>query len=376
MKNLKLTKIVVTVGPAIENPKVLSEIIREGGDVFRFNLKHNTPQWHSNFLKKLKTVAKEAKKMVATIFDLPSSNYKPFRSLLAKLEKEIDFLAVSLIKKPEEIEKIKKANFDARIIAKIETKEATENFEEILNVSDAIMVARGDLGINIPLEKIPYFQKEIVRKCLEKGKPVIVATQMLKSMTDHPLPTRAEVSDVANAVLDYADALMLSEETSIGKYPQRAVSMMAKIATFWERKRNPPFGIDFEIDHQTKAVCYSAYRMWQTPFCQKEKIKAFLVLTKGGMTAQMLSRLRPTLPIVAVTNDKFLARRLALVFGIFPVYLKGEIYKKRTPADIKKLLDIVKKEGFATSGEKVILIYSEDWKSEGKTSVIRVQEIP
>jgi len=376
MKNLKLTKIVVTVGPAIENPKVLSEIIREGGDVFRFNLKHNTPQWHKKFLKKLKITAKRTNKTIATIFDLPSSDYKPFKSLLNQIEKEIDFLAISLIKRPEEIEKIKKENFKAKIIAKIETKEAIEKFEEILNVSEALMVARGDLGVNIPLEKIPYFQKEIVKKCLEKGKPVIVATQMLKSMTEHPLPTRAEVSDVANAILDYADALMLSEETSIGRYPQKAVSMMAKIATFWERKRDPPYGINFEIDHQTKAVCYSAYQMWQTPFCQRAKIKAFLVLTKGGMTAQMLSRLRPKIPIIAITDDKYLAKRLALVFGVFPFYLKFDIYKKKGVADIKKLLAIVKKEGFAKSGEKVILIYAEDWKSKGQTSVIRVQEIP
>jgi pyruvate kinase len=376
MKNLKLTKIVVTVGPAIENPKVLSEIIREGGDVFRFNLKHNTPQWHKKFLKKLKIAVKRTNKTIATIFDLPSPDYKPFKNLLSQIEKEIDFLAISLIKGPEEIEKIKKANFKARIIAKIETKEAIEKFEEILNVSDALMVARGDLGVNIPLEKIPYFQKEIVKKCLEKGKPVIVATQMLKSMTEHPLPTRAEVSDVANAILDYADALMLSEETSIGKYPQKAVSIMAKIATFWERKRNLPYGINFEIDHQTKAVCYSAYQMWQTPFCQRAKIKAFLVLTKGGMTAQMLSRLRPKIPIIAITDDKYLAKRLSLVFGVFPFYLKIDVYKKKGVADIKKLLAIVKKEGFAKSGEKVILIYAEDWKSKGQTSVIRVQEIP
>jgi pyruvate kinase len=376
MKNLKLTKIVVTVGPAIEHPKVLSEIIREGGDVFRFNLKHNTPQWHKKFLKKLKIAAKRTNKTIATIFDLPSPDYKPFKNLLNQIEKEIDFLAISLIKRPEEIEKIKRENFKARIIAKIETKEAIEKFEEILNVSDAVMVARGDLGVNIPLEKIPYFQKEIVKKCLEKGKPVIVATQMLKSMTEHPLPTRAEVSDVANAILDYADALMLSEETSIGKYPQKAVSMMAKVATFWERKRDPPYGINFEIDHQTKAVCYSAYQMWQTPFCQRAKIKAFLVLTKGGMTAQMLSRLRPKIPIIAITDDKYLAKRLALVFGVFPFYLKIDIYKKKGVADIKKLLAIVKKEGFAKSGEKVILIYAEDWKSKGQTSVIRVQEIP
>lgn len=373
---MKLTKIVVTVGPAIEKEKILYRVIKSGANVFRFNLKYNTPQWHRKMLLLVRSCAKKAKKTIATIFDLPKSDLKTVKKFLPYITKEVDFLALSLIKNEKEIEAIKKFNLRAKIIAKIETDQAVKNFEGILDKSEAIMVARGDLGKHIPLEKIPYYQKKIIKRCIEKGKPVITATQLLKTMTDKPFPTRAEISDIANAVLDYTDAVMLSEETAVGKYPVKAVLTMAKVVKFWEKERPPVSGFEFEIDHQTKAVCYSAYQMWLTPFCQRAKIRAFLVLTKGGMTAQMLSRLRPKLPIVAITNDKFLARRLSLVFGVFPFYLDFDIYKKKGAKDIKKLLEIVKKEGFAQSGEKVILIYAEDWKSKGKTNVIRIQEIP
>jgi pyruvate kinase len=351
-------------------------MIKNGVDVFRFNLKHNNPQWHRKTLSLVRSCAKKMEKTVATLFDLPQSDLKTFKNFLPFITKEVDFLGLSLIKSEKEIEAIKKFKLTTKIVAKIETDQALKNFEKILNKAEAIMVARGDLGKHIPLEKVPYYQKKIIKKCIEKGKPVITATQMLKSMTENPFPTRAEISDIANAVLDYTDAVMLSEETAIGKYPIEAISIMRKVVEFWEKERPPVSEIDFEIDHQTKAICFSAYQMWKTPFCQKEKIKAFLVVTKGGMTAQMLSRLRPNLPIIAFTNDIFLAKRLSLVFGVFPIFLREESYKKRGPADIKKLLDIAKKEGFVKRGEKVILIYSEDWESEGKTTVLRIQEIP
>jgi pyruvate kinase len=373
---MKLTKIVATVGPAIENEKILSQMIKNGVDVFRFNLKHNDPRWHRKILSLVIICAKKLNKVVATIFDLPHSDLKTFKKFLPYIKRDVDFLALSLIRIPKEIEAIKRFKLKTKIIAKIETDQAIKNFEKILENSEAIMVARGDLGKHIPLEKVPYYQKKIIKRCIEKGKPVITATQMLKSMTENPFPTRAEISDIANAILDYTDAVMLSEETAIGKYPLEALLTMVRVVEFWEKERQSVSGIDFEIDHQTKAVCYSAYQMWQTPFCQGSKIKAFLVLTKGGMTAQMLSRLRPKIPIIAITDDKYLAKRLALVFGVFPFYLKFDLYKKKEIKDIKKLLEILKKEGFAKSGEKVILIYAEDWKSKGQTSVIRIQEVP
>jgi len=373
---MKLTKIVATIGPATESEKIIQKLIKEGVDVFRFNLKHNHPRWHLKMLRKVNMIAKKMKKIISTLFDIPQSDINTVKKFLPYITKDVDFLALSLIESEKEIETIQKLKLHTKIIGKIETDKAIKNFEKILQRSQAIMVARGDLGKNIPFEKVPYYQKMIIKKCLEKGKPVITATQMLKSMTDNPSPTRAEVSDVANAVLDYTDAVMLSEETAIGKYPVEAVSTMAKIVEFWERQRPVVSGINFELDHQTKAVCYSAYQMWKINIIQKEKIKAFVVITKGGMSVQMLSRLRPTLPIIAITNDSLLLRRLSLVYGVFPYYLPETPYKKRSPSDIKKMLLLVEKEGFAKSGDKIILIYSEDWKHEGKTNIVRVQEIP
>jgi len=372
---MRLTKIVVTVGPAIEDEKILCEILEEGNGIFRFNLKHSNLDWHKKFLNLLKRCSKKTKKEFTTIFDLPDSNLKTLKKFFPLIKKDADFLAISLIKSAKEIERIKKIKINSKIIAKIETNKALDNFEEILKISEAIIVARGDLANYVPLEKIPYYQKKIIKRCLEEGKPVIVATQMLKSMTEYPSPTRAEISDIANAILDYTDAVMLSEETAIGKYPLKAVKVMSKVVEFWEKERPEVLGVNFKIDHQAKAVCFSAYQLWKSEFCQEGKIKAFLVLTKGGLTVQMLSRLRPKIPIIAVTNDRFLAKRLILVFGVFPFYMKGEIYKKRGPKDIKKLLNLAKDYKFAKKGEKIIIIYNEDWKTFGKTSILRIQEI-
>ena len=275
--------------------------------------------------------------------------------------------------------KIKEFSLSAKILAKIETKEALAHFEEILNCSDGIMVARGDLGEEIPFEEVPYYQKKFIERCLELGKPVIVATQMLESMIKNPLPTRAEASDVANSILDYTDAVMLSGETALGRYPLKAVSVMEKICRFWEKKRPPVSGFNFKLIHQTSAVCYSAYQMWLSPFCQREKIRAFVLLTKKGMSAHMLSRLRPDIPILALTPDKKLRDRLSLLYGISPLIFeegKEDFYRKRNSVDIKKILTYAKKNNQLKKGEKVILLYAEDWGTLGKTNIIRIQEVP
>ena len=240
------------------------------------------------------------------------------------------------------------------------------------------MVARGDLGKEIPLEEVPYYQKKIIRSCVEKGKPIIVATEMLESMIFSPLPTRAEVSDVANSVLDYTDGVMLSAETAIGKHPKEAVLMAEKICRFWEKNRPPIKDFNFEITNQTAAVCYSAYQLYLSPFCQREKVKAFLILTKGGLTSHMLSRLRPDIPILTFTDDKKLRDRLCLLYGVIPLLLreKGYFYKKRSAKDIGKILFQIKRQGYVKKGDKVILIYAEDWGKLGKTNIVRIQEIP
>ena len=163
---------------------------------------------------------------------------------------DVDFLAISFVRDRSDIEffkkQAKKLSLSAKILAKVETRQALDNFEEILDSADGIMVARGDLGKEIPFEEVPYYQKKIIKRCVERGKPVITATEMLESMINNPSPTRAEVSDVANAVLDYTDAVRLSGETATGKYPIGAVSVMEKVCRFWEEKR-PPISVSTSI---------------------------------------------------------------------------------------------------------------------------------
>ncbi len=313
--------------------------------------------------------------------DLPSLLEKDIQDLSLVSKYEVDFIALSFVRNKEDIELlrkyIEKHSLSVKVLAKIENRQALENFDEILDVSDGIMIARGDLGIEIPLEQVPYYQKEIIKKCAEIGKPVITATQMLDSMTHHAIPSRAEVSDVANAILDYTDAIMLSQETAIGKYPLETVKAMERIASFWEKKRPPVSGFDFQLNHQTAAICRSAYNLWSSPFCQKENVKAFVVMTETGMTARMLSRLRPTLPIIALTNKDKIKEQLCLSYGVYPLILeyKTKMYQQKDVADIKLLLDRVKETNYIEKGDKVIVVYGEDWGTPGKTSIMRIQEV-
>lgn len=389
---MSLTKIVVTVGPAVEEKNTLCSLIKAGASIFRFNLKYNTHRWHSNLIHKTKEAAEATHRPVAILLDLPGFSRKislpnflakNLRGLSLAAQHDADFLALSFVRNRKDIEFLKKQakkfSLSARILAKIENRQALDNFEEILDSSDGIMVARGDLGKEIPFEEVPYYQKKIIKRCAEMGKPVITATEMLESMVNNPFPTRAEVSDVANAILDRTDAVMLSAETAMGKYPIKVVSVMEKVCRFWEGKRPPVSGFNFDFRHQAAAICYSAYQLWMSPFYQKEKVKAFVVLTEGGLTAQMLARLRPDLPIFVLTQDKKLRDRLCLVYGVAPLLLEeggGNFYRKRSPEDITKILVQIKKNSRIKKGEKIIFIYAEDWGTLGRTNILRIQEVP
>ncbi|MDP2916638.1 MAG: pyruvate kinase, partial [Dehalococcoidia bacterium] len=229
------------------------------------------------------------------------------------LSEQPDYIALSFVSKAEDVEQVKailaKKASDIPIISKIERGEAVGNFDRILKVSDGIMVARGDLGVDIPLEKIPLKQKEIIRKCNRAGKAVITATQMLESMINAARPTRAEVTDIANAILDGTDAIMLSAETSIGKYPLQAVRMMAQIAQ--ETERELPYELMLTergkwLEHETDELisynaCYTAYWLGA---------KAIVAFTQSGSTARRVSKYRPRMPILAITPSKTVSGRL------------------------------------------------------------------
>lgn len=307
--------------------------------------------------------------------DLPTLLKTDLEHLSLAAKEGIDFVALSFIRRAEDIKvlrvEMEKRKVKAGVIAKIETRRAVENFEEILKVVDGVMVARGDLGIEVEIEKVPYLQKEMIRKCRQAGKPVIVATEMLESMVTNLSPTRAEVSDVANAVYDGTDALMLSSETAMGQFPTRVVKMMAQIAEFIEKKR-----IDEEMKIEsrdlTEAVVEAAVRLAEKDYKFKKKLVGFVVMTDEGETARLLSRYRNQLPIFGVTQDKKVRDQLCLSFGVVPFYFrfpKGQLHS------VKLVLEFLKKKGVLEAGQKVILVHGEGWGTPGRTNAVRIQEV-
>ncbi|MCF7820305.1 MAG: pyruvate kinase [Candidatus Pacebacteria bacterium] len=225
------TQIVATIGPASENALVLKNMLASGVNIFRFNLKHSTIDKHSKNIEKAKKVAKEQGLKVQILIDLPSPTFFESFALIAKTRP--DYIALSYVKNSLEIKKFKTAlesiALKTNIIVKIETNQALSSFASVLTEANSLMVARGDLGRSIPIEQVPFVQKEIIQAGNKEKKKVIVATEMLLSMILKKVPTRAEASDVANAVLDGCNAVMLSEETAIGKNPVQAVAIMSRI---------------------------------------------------------------------------------------------------------------------------------------------------
>ena len=251
--------------------------------------------------------------------NLPAITDKDRSDIEFGIEQGIDFIAASFVRKVSDVlairEILEENNAEhIKIISKIENQEGVENLDEIIEVSDGIMVARGDLGVEIPTEEIPVVQKLMIKKCNEAGKPVITATQMLDSMIRNPRPTRAEVTDVANAIYDGTDAIMLSGETAAGKYPVEAVKTMATIAKRAEetmRNRRDKINKSKNVtDAISYATCTTAMDL---------EAKAILSSTASGHTARMVSKFRPDCPIIATTSDESVRRQLSLTWGVLPV---------------------------------------------------------
>lgn len=229
-------------------------------------------------------------------------------------EYDIEYIALSFTRNARDIINVKSEakGFKGAIIAKIENPEGISNFNEILECSDGIMVARGDMGVELEPEKVPLIQKSIIKSCNQKGKPVITATEMLESMIEHPLPTRAEVSDVANAILDGTDATMLSGETAVGKYPVESVAMMSSIAV--EAEKATHSHVEEEgFDNISDTISNAVQRI-----CRTMPISKVVTLTRSGYTARMITRFKISQPIIAVTPNDGVKRQLELVFGVYP----------------------------------------------------------
>jgi pyruvate kinase len=247
---------------------------------------------------------------------------------LAK-ENDAEFIALSFTRSAQDVNNLKKkaSGFKGAIIAKIENFESVDKFDEILGAADGIMVARGDLGVEIEPEKVPLVQKSIIRKCNQRGKMVVTATEMLESMIYQPIPTRAEVSDVANAILDGTEATMLSGETAIGLYPVESVLMMSRIAN--ETEKAVESNIEDEGFINTSDTISKAVQR----ICREMPVDKVVTLTRSGYTARMISRFKILQPIIAVTPDELVKKQLELTFGVYPVhidYLKEDDHIRRT----------------------------------------------
>lgn len=465
----KLTKIVATLGPASDTEETIGRLIESGVNVFRFNTKHGTSEWHEERILRVQKVANTLGKSIGILLDLqgPEIRLETFDKLpfpivkdqvvrftpsftqgreticiphdlvftslspndqiliddgaveltvksvgpdlieavaiddgeighrkgvnlpgvqidlpsiieadLQKLDmasvNKVDFVALSFSRTKKDIEilrsEMEKRKINAMIVAKIESKQALHNLDELVQAADAIMVARGDLGIEVPIEQLAYWQKIIIAKCRVANKPVITATQMLQSMTYHPRPTNAEATDVANAVLDGTDAVMLSGETASGKYPVKAVQAMARIASFNERN-TPMSPFKLEPKNQTDIVVNATKELLSQKFVEIEMI---LVFTSSGMTARSISRLRPHVPIISVTADQKVVDELTLSYGVEAV--KSGLREGQFTLPNKTTDELIAS-GRLKSGDTIIVVHGQNFYKEGSTNAVALLKI-
>ena len=481
---MKKTKIICTIGPACDTEEKIEELIKNGMDVARLNLSHNTHIYHQKVIQKIRKVSKKLNKPVAIIADLQgpklrlgnfpekilikpktslilSSDYKKIDNKTIKIpidysnlykqiqvkdkiilgdnhielevlavknkeifclvlnegfiwskmgfnlfensfkvsvptlkdkkdikfsvENEVDFIALSFVTSENDLITLRKIinqyqdkkNLEPiKIIAKIERGAAVKNIDKIIDESDAIMIARGDLGVELPIEKVPLIQKEIIQKCLNQAKPVIVATQMLGSMENKSSPTRAEVSDIANAVIDEADALMLSEETAIGKYPIKAVKVMSKIIIQTEKFEDEKFFNKLTLDKEQPITTVDDSLIFSLNLISQKVIaKMILVVSLTGYTGRIISRFRPKIPLFVFTCSEKIARQLNLNWGLFPITnpndnLCGPLEKIKQDS-INNLLDkrILKK------GDTILMVGRKDRQHLSTIDWIEIKHI-
>lgn len=473
MSDMRKTKIICTLGPAVDDEDMIRKLILAGMNAARFNFSHGTHESHLAQLQKLRHVRDELGLPVAAILDtkgpeiriktfqdgrielqkgdtftlttadceggtdkvsvtylnlhkevapgnhilvddglidllvekidgqeivctvenggplsnnksinipdvhilLPSLTEKDKEDLKFAVEQDFDFIAASFVRKAGDVEDIRAylnecGGQNIRIISKIENREGVDNLDAIIDVSDGVMVARGDLGVEIPAHEVPILQKKMIKATTMAGKPVITATQMLDSMIRNPRPTRAEVSDVANAVFDGTSCVMLSGETASGKYPIEALSTMVNTVTaaeeaidYWGRFRERSLlpvvsGISDAITH---SCCLTAMDL---------NASAILAATRSGYTAKVISRFRPACPIVALCQNESTRRQLAISWGVHP-YLSGEV--DSTDRMFSLAVDVARKENAVQIGDTVVITAGVPLGQSGTTNLIKAQ---
>jgi pyruvate kinase len=306
-----------------------------------------------------------------THLNFPSLNEKDREDIKYAVRNNFDFLSASFIRNIQDISSVREimGNCNTKLIAKIEDREGIDNFDQILPLVDGVMIARGDMGVEIPLEEVPIVQKEMIYKARSVGKPVIVATQMLESMKENIRPTRAEVSDVANAVMDGCDALMLSAETSTGKYPVQSVSMMNSIAQRVENVLKPQRveGIT-QASIETDEVCKRVFDLSSTLY-----LKGVIILSQSGKTSLSLSRHRLNIPIWEVSNDIQRVRQNSLVRGVKGYYIR-DLPTNRDDS-ILKALECIYSYGELDLNDKIAIISGSSIKNRSNNSILEIVKV-
>lgn len=471
------TKIIATIGPACDSEEMIRRMIEAGVNVFRFNFKHNTIEWHNERIIRVNEVAKHLGALVGTLIDLqgpeirismnrenlkikkddvlvfgetsqeagktgftithpqiiehlkdgqkivadngafifhiekkgggtylrsssnglllnhksiniPGADFpfptlvdRDFEGLKLAQKNAIDYIALSFVRSAYDVQvlrrEMEKYRVEGKIIAKIETEKALDHLASIIRASDGIMVARGDMGVELPIEQVPYYQKIIIKETIRQGKPVITATQMLQSMTAEPYPTRAEVSDIANAVYDLTDAVMLSGESAMGAYPVESVDMMRKTIAFHEKKNTVDSRLRFTFDNQDVESMLSdtAYGLYRAYSLEKKNLCGFLVFTQTGRTAKLLSRYRPLAPIFAFAPSKKVADSLTINFGVVPLYHAIHESKQVDAREINTAIEFLKKHTMAKKGQMLIVLHGDYWAKVNGTSTVTLLTI-
>lgn len=308
--------------------------------------------------------------------ELPAITDKDRQDLRHAIQWGVDWVALSFVRSAAEIEQLRdfmrtQVGEVIPIMAKIERQEALNHIDEIIGAADGIMVARGDLGIEIPAERVPMAQKSMIRRSNEAGIPVVTATQMLDSMIRNPTPTRAETSDVANAILDGTDAVMLSAETAVGSYPVEAVQTMVRIICEVESKQEPvpepPFRpADENIHHSIAQAIASSTR----EAVENLDVAAILAITASGYTARIVSRYRPRAPILAISPDEHVVRRLQMYWGVRPLFAPRT---HNTDEMITNALSIVRRQGLVEAGDLVVITAGTAGSEPGTTNFLQIR---
>mgnify|MGYP001146456061 CR=1 FL=1 len=310
-----------------------------------------------------------------TSLKMPSVTGKDQADAAFALEQQVDYFALSFVRCKDDVEHLRawlrERGAGTPIIAKIEKQEALDCIEEILSASDGLMVARGDLGVEAPAEEVPMAQKRIIRACNEAGKPVITATQMLDSMIRNPRPTRAEASDVANAILDGSDAIMLSGETAVGRYAVAAVQTMARIAAVTERSMPYTQWLRRALQAASRSVT-DAISQVTCEIAAELKARAIITSTASGLTAQQVASHRPATPIIAPTPSPSTCRQLALVWGVEPLLVDRFA---NTDAMIVTVIEAARSRGLIQDGDLVVITAGMPLGGAGLTNMLKVHRV-